>query len=318
VTVGVINGRTYAFIGLERIGGVMVYEVTNPTQPAFVQYLNTRDFSTAVAGDSGPEGLTFISASDSPNNQPLLVVANEVSNTVAVYSVNAGTRISDIQGSGHRSPLVGQSVTAVPGIVTAIASNGFYLQDPNPDANDATSEGIFVFTSSAPTVQVGDSILVNGTVSEFRPGGSANNLTITQIISPVITKLSSGNALPAATILGNGGRAIPNQIISNDAASGNVENAGTTFDPAQDGIDFYESLEGMRVQVNNPVATSPTANFGTSEEIWVLADNGANATSRTSRGGSLITATTSITTKCWFQMRQQWCSLPLYKKKSPI
>jgi hypothetical protein len=111
VTVGVINGRTYAFIGLERIGGVMVYEVTNPTQPAFVQYLNTRDFSAAVAGDSGPERLTFISASDSPNNQPLLVVANEISNTVAVYSVNAGTRISDIQGSGHRSPLVGQSVT---------------------------------------------------------------------------------------------------------------------------------------------------------------------------------------------------------------
>ena len=294
VTVGVINGRTYAFIGLERIGGVMVYEVTNPNQPAFVQYLNTRDFSAAVAGDSGPEGLTFISASDSPNNQPLLVVANEISNTVAVYSVNAGTRISDIQGSGHRSPLVGQSVTAVPGIVTAIASNGFYLQDPNPDANDATSEGIFVFTSSAPTVQVGDSILVNGNVSEFRPGGSANNLTITQLVSPVITKLSSGNALPAATILGNGGRAIPNQIISNDAASGNVENAGTTFDPAQDGIDFYESLEGMLVQVNNPVATSPTANFttnsGLSEEIWVLADNGANATSRTSRGGSLITA----------------------------
>jgi hypothetical protein len=202
MTVGVINGRTYAFIGLERIGGVMVYEVTNPNQPAFVQYLNTRDFSAAVAGDSGPEGLTFISASDSPNNQPLLVVANEVSNTVAVYSVNAGTRISDIQGSGHRSPLVGQSVTAVPGIVTAIASNGFYLQDPNPDANDATSEGIFVFTSSAPTVQVGDSILVNGNVSEFRPGGSANNLTITQIVSPVITKLSSGNALPAATIIG--------------------------------------------------------------------------------------------------------------------
>ena len=290
VTVGVINGRTYAFIGLERIGGVMVYEVTNPNQPAFVQYLNTRDFSAAVAGDSGPEGLTFISASDSPNNQPLLVVANEISNTVAVYSVNAGTRISDIQGSGHRSPLVGQSVTAVPGIVTVIASNGFYLQDPNPDANDATSEGIFVFTFSAPTVQVGDSILVNGTVSEFRPGGSANNLTITQIISPAITKLSSGNALPTATVLGNGGRAIPNQIISNDAASGNVENAGTTFDPAQDGIDFYESLEGMLVQVNNPVATSPTANFGTSEEIWVLADNGANATSRTSRGGSLITA----------------------------
>jgi predicted extracellular nuclease/2',3'-cyclic-nucleotide 2'-phosphodiesterase (5'-nucleotidase family)/Ca2+-binding RTX toxin-like protein len=204
--------------------------------------------------------------------------------------VSPNVRIHDIQGAGHISTYAGQAVTGVAGIVTAIASNGFYLQDPNPDANDATSEGIFIFTSSAPTVQVGDSLLVNGTVTEFRAGGSANNLTVTEIVSPVITKLSSGNALPAATILGNGGRAIPNQIISNDAASGNVENASTAFDPAQDGIDFYESLEGMLVQVNNPVATSPTANFGTSEEIWVLADNGTNATNLTSRGGSLITS----------------------------
>ncbi|CAN1210926.1 5'-nucleotidase/2',3'-cyclic phosphodiesterase [Tumidithrix helvetica PCC 7403] len=211
--------------------------------------------------------------------------------TIADNDVVAGAiRIHDIQGAGHISAYAGQTVTGVEGIVTAIASNGFYLQDPNPDANDATSEGIFVFTSSAPTVLVGDSVLVSGNVSEFRPGGSAANLTITEIVSPVITKLSSGNALPAATILGNGGRSIPNQIISNDAASGSVENASTVFDPAQDGIDFYESLEGMLVQVNNPVATSPTANFGSSEEIWVLADNGANATSLTSQGGSLITA----------------------------
>ncbi|MBD2604388.1 endonuclease/exonuclease/phosphatase family protein [Scytonema hofmannii FACHB-248] len=203
--------------------------------------------------------------------------------------VAGNIRIRDIQGTAHISPLNGQAVNNVPGIVTAIASNGFYLQDPNPDNNDATSEGIFVFTSSAPTVSVGSSILVNGTVSEFRPGGSVDNLTTTQITSPTITTLSTGNALPTATILGNGGRTIPTTVISNDQVGNNVENAGTVFDPAQDGIDFYESLEGMLVQVNNPVTTSPTSVFGTSQEIWVLADNGANATSRTARGGSLIT-----------------------------
>ncbi|WP_051503201.1 MULTISPECIES: endonuclease/exonuclease/phosphatase family protein [Nostocales] len=210
--------------------------------------------------------------------------------TIADNDVVAGNiRIRDIQGTAHISPLNGQAVNNVPGIVTAIASNGFYLQDPNPDNNDATSEGIFVFTSSAPTVSVGSSILVNGTVSEFRPGGSVDNLTTTQITSPTITTLSTGNALPTATILGNGGRTIPTTVISNDQVGNNVENAGTVFDPAQDGIDFYESLEGMLVQVNNPVTTSPTSVFGTSQEIWVLADNGANATSRTARGGSLIT-----------------------------
>lgn len=198
------------------------------------------------------------------------------------------TRIANIQGDGHRSPLVGQSVGNVPGIVTAVASNGFYLQDPLPDSNDATSDGIFVFTSSAPTVAVGDAVQVSGTVVEFRAGGaSSNNLSITEISSPTIVKLSSGNALPAAVVLGAGGRSMPDQVIENDA--GNVETGGS-FDPAQDGIDFWESLEGMRVQVNDAVATSPTGNFGSSEEIWVLADDGAAASSRTPRGGSLITA----------------------------
>ncbi|BBD64611.1 5'-nucleotidase/2',3'-cyclic phosphodiesterase [Nostoc commune NIES-4072] len=208
--------------------------------------------------------------------------------TVAIAD-NDAIRIHDIQGAAHISPLRGQSVTNVAGIVTATASNGFYLQDPNPDSDDRTSEGIFVFTSSAPTVSVGDSILVNGTVAEFRPGNNANNLTVTQITSPTIVTVSSGNALPTTTILGNGGRSIPTTVIDNDT-TGNIETGTTTFDPAQDGIDFYESLEGMQVQVNNPITTSPTASFGTSQEIWVLADNGANATGRTARGGSLISA----------------------------
>jgi uncharacterized repeat protein (TIGR01451 family) len=281
VTIGVVNNRTYAFIGLERVGGVMVYEVTNPAKPQFIEY------SPPQAGDEAPEGIVFIPASDSPNGKNLLVLSNEVSRTVTTYEVNLPNRISEIQGAAHRSPLVGQRVTNVPGIVTVVRPNGFYLQDPNPDTNDATSEGIFVFTSSAPTVAVGDSIQVSGTVSEFRAGGTGgtNNLTTTQIGSPTITKLSSGNALPTATVIGNGGRAIPNQIISNDAVNGNVENAGTVFDPAQDGIDFYESLEGMRVQVNNAVAVGPTNNFG---EIPVLADNGVNGGTRTARDGIII------------------------------
>jgi predicted extracellular nuclease/2',3'-cyclic-nucleotide 2'-phosphodiesterase (5'-nucleotidase family)/Ca2+-binding RTX toxin-like protein len=253
----------------------------------------TGSVTFTVVDDALVEGTETATLSIS-NPSSGIALGNTTSLNIAIADndvvVSPNVRIHDIQGAGHISPYAGQTVTGVAGIVTAIASNGFYLQDPNPDANDATSEGIFVFTSSAPMVLVGDSLLVNGTVTEFRAGGSANNLTVTEIVSPVITKLSSGNALPAATILGNGGRAIPNQIISNDAASGSVENASTVFDPAQDGIDFYESLEGMLVQVNNPVATSPTANFGTSEEIWVLADNGSNATNLTSRGGSLITS----------------------------
>ncbi|MBD2652828.1 choice-of-anchor I family protein [Synechocystis sp. FACHB-383] len=94
VTVGTIDGRTYAFVGLERIGGVMVYDVTNPQSPEFIQYINPRDFSVDPESnltDSGPEGLIFIDAADSPNGKPLLVVSNEVSQTTAIFEVNVPT-----------------------------------------------------------------------------------------------------------------------------------------------------------------------------------------------------------------------------------
>ncbi|MEA5616939.1 choice-of-anchor I family protein [Cronbergia sp. UHCC 0137] len=82
VTIGVINNRTYAFIGLERIGGVMIYDVTNPENPQFIEY------SPAQPGDVAPEGLVFIPSEDSPNGKNLLVLSNEVSKTVTVYEVN--------------------------------------------------------------------------------------------------------------------------------------------------------------------------------------------------------------------------------------
>ena len=85
VTVTQFGSKTFAFIGLERVGGVMVYDVTTPTAASFVDYLNTRD---GVTGDRGPEGLTVIRASDSPNGKPLLVVGNETSGTTAVFQIN--------------------------------------------------------------------------------------------------------------------------------------------------------------------------------------------------------------------------------------
>jgi len=85
VVVGKFGKKTYAFIGLERAGGVMVYDVSNPTAASYVTYLNTR---TAVTGDRGPEGLTFIPANRSPNGKPLLVVANEISGTTAIFQIN--------------------------------------------------------------------------------------------------------------------------------------------------------------------------------------------------------------------------------------
>lgn len=88
-------------------------------------------------------------------------------------------RIHDIQGAAHRSPLEGTAVSSVPGVVTDLGSTGIYMEDPLPDSNPATSEGIFVYTGAAPTVTVGQYFLVSGTVNEFRPGSTSgvNNLT---------------------------------------------------------------------------------------------------------------------------------------------
>ncbi|MET0535921.1 MAG: choice-of-anchor I family protein [Steroidobacter sp.] len=92
LAIGTVGERRYAFIGLERMGGVVTYDITDPYAPLLVDYTNNRDFSVdpataPAAGDLGPEGLLFIDAKDSPTRAPLLVVANEVSGTVTLYRV---------------------------------------------------------------------------------------------------------------------------------------------------------------------------------------------------------------------------------------
>ena len=106
ITTGVIKGQTYAFIGLERMGGIMVYNISKPEQANFVQYLNNRDLTVNPkdnrdtngdgikeyqidAGDLGPEGFKFLTAEDSPTNTPILIVGNEVSGTTRFYTIEA-------------------------------------------------------------------------------------------------------------------------------------------------------------------------------------------------------------------------------------
>ncbi|MBG6237454.1 2',3'-cyclic-nucleotide 2'-phosphodiesterase (5'-nucleotidase family) [Mycetocola sp. CAN_C7] len=96
LTIGTVDGRTYAFIGLERVGGVAVYDITDPAAPTFVTYLNNRNFAESVedggdlasAGDLGPEGLAFIPATTSPTGTPMLAVGNEVSGTTTLFSID--------------------------------------------------------------------------------------------------------------------------------------------------------------------------------------------------------------------------------------
>jgi hypothetical protein len=91
LTIGKVNGIPVLFLGLERMGGVMAFDLSNPEAPEFIEYVNTRIFDgdpqSDTAGDLGPEGLVFIPAEDSPNGKSLLVVSYEVSGSIAVFQL---------------------------------------------------------------------------------------------------------------------------------------------------------------------------------------------------------------------------------------
>ncbi|MCX4761105.1 endonuclease/exonuclease/phosphatase [Streptomyces sp. NBC_01275] len=201
--------------------------------------------------------------------------------------------VHDIQGTTRISPYAGKAVTGVAGIVTGVrtygSSRGFWIQDPNPDADPATSEGVFVFTSSTPKVAVGDSVTVTGTVSEFVPGGaSTGNQSVTEITKPTVTVVSSGNAVPAATVVN--ARSVPAAYApEGDAAASNSINA-LTLEPKKYALDYYESLEGMNVQVTDARVVTGTDPYS---ELWVTVKPHEN-TSR--RGGTVYGSYTSQNT----------------------
>ncbi len=93
IAVGQVDGRTYAFIGFERVGGVIAYDITDPKNAKFVTYINNRDFTqnpeSAAAGDLGPEGVTFIPASEFPTGKAMVAVGNEVSGTTTLFEESA-------------------------------------------------------------------------------------------------------------------------------------------------------------------------------------------------------------------------------------
>ncbi|WP_294520238.1 choice-of-anchor I family protein [uncultured Pseudoflavonifractor sp.] len=134
VAVGTVDGRTYAFIALERTGGVMVYDVTDPAHVSYVNYINSRDFASVVpgseeydggeldkwvtGGDVAPEGFAFVPAAVSPTGEALLLTACEVSGTVAVYELEPEETQAPVTGGGTASGSKTQTTTNPDGSVT--------------------------------------------------------------------------------------------------------------------------------------------------------------------------------------------------------
>lgn len=232
--------------------------------------------ASLVVDAQGFVGATVIGMSSSDGN------GGSDSDSFLVNFTSGGSddaiTIEQVQGSSHTSGVVGQQVSLT-GEVTATRTSGddgFYLQQLATDGDDRTSPAIFVFTSSAPTVSVGNRVTVTGTVAE--DVGSSTDLSRTQLSNPSIDSNDNDTTLDiTATVLGDGGRAIPADVIEDDNFS--------SFDVATDGIDFFESLEAVYVAVNNPIAISDDASDG---DFYVVADSGNNASGFYAARGVLV------------------------------
>lgn len=192
--------------------------------------------------------------------------------------------IPEIQGRAHRSPLAGQTVTDVPGVVTHTTGTAFLMQctgDGDPTTSDALQ--VYVGRGFEPMPEVGDRVVVTGKVVEWGGLDPETNkprqgvITQTQIERPKrLEVLAKGVPLPPAARLGKDGRMPPLGAV---AAPDRAE-----YDPARFGMDFWESLESMRVELVDAVLTGPS-NGG---ELVVLPGGGAGYPRRTARGGLLI------------------------------
>jgi uncharacterized protein len=190
------------------------------------------------------------------------------------------TPIFAVQGERHISPLAGTEVT-VRGVVTAVVSRerdaGFFVQDALGDENPRTSDALFVDMANRPAGElpsIGDYVEVTGTVEER---GRENQLSVTLIANPVVRTLRGGDALPGPIAIGRGGRTLP---------MGSVSSAGMqSIDPEAHALDFWESLEGMLVEVREAVVTGATSFYG---DLVVIGDGGPEAGRRTAAGGVIL------------------------------
>ncbi len=199
---------------------------------------STFTFNVTVNGDTTTE----------PNETFFVNITNVTGATVGdgqgIGTINNDdvslTPIHDIQGPGASSPIVGASVFTR-GIVTGLRSNGYFIQTPDSDVDldPQTSQGLFVFTSSAPppAAAVGNLVQVTGTVVEFVPSTDPLQPPLTELTGPTTLLISSGNPLPAAVPL------------------------TTSFPSPSGAFDQLERLEGMRVSVASMTVVAPTSGF---------------------------------------------------------
>lgn len=213
------------------------YVALSLTGETIAQGQSSKQYNVIVNGDTTPEpnetffvNVTNVTGATVFDGQGIGTISND--DFVAIP-------INQIQGSGNTSPLVGQVVTTT-GIVTGLRSNGFFIETPDAqqDSNPNTSEGIFVFTSSAPpaAAAIGNSVAVTGTIAEFIPAADPVSPPLTEFSATglMVSQLSTGNPLPT-----------PVTLTAADTVPGGA-------------LEQLEKYEGMRVRVNSLTVIAPT------------------------------------------------------------
>ena len=227
------------------------------------------DFSDLGIGLDNLEGMAFgppladgrrslILVGDDNFNYPI-----QVSQILAFAVSTEPTTISRAQGADHLSPLDGQWVVELMGVVTALQGgkeSGFWMQDPDRPSDPGASSAIQVLVRDVREVAVGDRVVVRGRVMEQ---DNRYGLTVTALEASSLEVLEADVDLPVALRIGGGGRTPPESVVDDDRLR--------WFEPEYDGLDFWESLEGMRIEVGPSTVVGPTTRHG---DLVVIADPG--------------------------------------------
>ncbi|TFE01659.1 chitobiase/beta-hexosaminidase C-terminal domain-containing protein [Jeotgalibacillus salarius] len=262
--------------GFVEEGGTV--ELSSETEDAAIYY--TTDGSVPTEDSTLYEG--GVTITENTDLRAVAVKEGMTTSDVAEFSYVIQTddiEIHDIQAAEHFSPYEGLSVPDVEGVVTYVVSgSSFYMQSLTADEDPRTSEGILVYQPSHGLAK-GDHVEVSGTVLEYYVEGYAEraetDLPVTQIESTNINEIASDLELPEPIVIGGeNGLEVPTEVIDNDSFG--------VFDPEEDGIDFYESIEGMLVEVAGGTASGPQK-YG---EIAVIPNKGDEV--YTQAGGAIV------------------------------
>lgn len=212
----------------------------------------------------------------------------QVTQLLAFALADEPATVAGIQGAGHRSPWAGQWLEGVEGVVTHVGSGRggagrrltvqLTVQSPEPDDDPATSEGLWVEVPAElvpESLSAGDRLTLAGRVVE---DGRAGDLPVTTLEATRVTRTATGRALPPAVVVGVGGLHPPTVVVEDDAFE--------HFDPAVDGADFWEALEGMRLSVPTARVVGPSWRDGS---VAVTPEGVPGTGPRSRRGGLVLT-----------------------------